>query len=386
MTAPTAPAKPGTGNGKQQPVRPRPFVTGTRRVDKSTYDPGARPLTSSTQDLPVYECEPNGFLRGAYVYVQGTTSGNAATVAFTADGPFNVVDTITFSDTNNKPILGPMNGHDLYEAVKFGGYAFQDDMKSSPVYFATTGAGATGGSFAFVLPIPIEISRRDGLGSLVNKSSSATFDISIRLAASSAVYTTAPTTAPQVRVRIQQWGWMDPNPADMRGNPVSQTPPANNTTQFWQKQTATVNSGNFNMKLQGMDGLIRNFLFILTDNAGSRVVGDADFPDPFALQYETAQPINRLKDVWRHMIGESYGYTAAVETAGGRDYGVYPETYCYDFSESPGNESRFGYLPVTSATNVSLSGTIGGSGTHTLTVLTNRVVPANGDPMALTGR
>lgn len=386
MTAPTQ-APPGTGNGKQaQQVRPRPFVTGTRRVDRATYDPGARPLTSGTQDLPVYECEPNGFLRGAYVYVQGTTAGNAAAVAFAQNGPFNAIDSITFADTNNKPIIGPFTGHDLYEAVKWGGYAFLDDMKESPLYSAVTGTGATGGSFSFILPLPIELSRRDGLGSLVNKSSSATFDISIRLAASSSVYTTPPTTAPTVRVRIQQWGWMDPNGADMRGNPTSQVPPANNTTQFWQKQTATVNSGTYNMKLQGMDGLVRNFIFILTDNAGSRQVGDSDFPDPFVLQYETAQPISRIKDVWRHMMAEAYGYKNAVETPGGRDYGVYAETYAYDMGAKPGGETRFGYLPVTSATNISLSGTIGGSGTHTLSVLTNRVVPANGDPMALTGR
>lgn len=387
MTAPTqaAPAR-GAGGKQAQQARPRPFITGTRRVDRATYDPGARPLTSGTQDLPVYECEPNGFLRGAYVLVEGTTAGNAAAVAFTADGPFSVIDTISFSDTNNKPIIGPLGGHDLYEAVKFGGYAFMDDMKQSPVYSATTGSGATGGSFAFVLPLPIEISRRDGLGSLVNKSSSATFDVTIRLAPLNAVYTTAPTAAPSVRVRIQQVGWMDPNGADMRGNPVAQVPPANNTTQFWSKQTMTVNSGTFNAKLQGMDGLIRNFVFILTDNAGSRQVGDADFPDPFNLQYETAQPVSRLKTIWRHMIGEWWGYNQAVETPGGRDYGVYPETYCYDMSESPGNETRFGYLPVSSASNVSLNGTIGGSGTHTVTVLVNRVVPANGDPMSLTGR
>lgn len=386
MTAPTA-APPRTGaNGKaQQQARPRPFVTGTRRVDKSTYDQ-SKTFTASTQDYPVYECEPNGFLRMLYVLVECTTAGNAAATAFNADAPWNAIDTITFSDTNNKPIVGPLGGHDLYVAVKYGGYAFIDDMKQSPVYSVTTGAGATGGSFTFVLPIPVEISKRDGLGSLVNKSSSATFDVSIRLAATATVYSTAPTAAGTVRIRIQQVGWMDPNASDMRGNPVSQVPPANNTTQFIQKQTIAFNSGAYNLKLLGTDGLVRGFTFILRDSANSRQQGDSDFPDPWNMQYETSQPVARLRTIWRHMIGQDWGYTATVETAGGRDYGVYPETYCLDMIGKVGSETRFGYLPVTSATNIALNGTLGGTGSHTLSVLTNKIIPANGDPLALTGR
>lgn len=393
MTAPTssAPAarqgaaRPGANGQKAAQVQPRPFVAGTRRVDKSTYDQ-TRALTSSTQDLPTYEADPNGFLRGMYLLVECTTAANAAAVTFSANGPFNVLDTVVFNDVNNKPIIGPMSGFDLYLCVKYGGYAFFDDARQSTQYSATSGAGATGGSFSFVLPLPIEISRRDGLGSLTNKSASSTFDVTIRLAANANVYGVAPTTAGNVRVRIQQYGWMDPNPTDMRGRPVAQNPPANGTTQFWAKQSYTVNSGAFNIRLQGLDSLIRNLLFVLVDNAGSRTQGDADFPDPFNLQYETTQPIARIKRIWQHMIGESYGYIGAVDAPGGRDAGVYPESYAYDFSDSPGNESRLGYLPASSATNLAANGTIGGTGTHTLYVLVNKVIPANGDPLSLTGR
>lgn len=395
MTAPTtAPpanrqggARPGGSNGgnRSAPVQPRPFVAGTRRVDKSTYDQ-TKTLTASTQDLPVYECDPNGFLRGMYILVECVTAANAAAVTFAANGPFNVIDTITFNDTNNKPILGPMTGHDLYICVKYGGYAFVDDTKESNQYSATTGAGATGGSFTFILPLPVEIAKRDGLGSLTNKSASSTFDVTIRLAANATVYGVPPTTPGSVRVRIQQYGWMDPNGTDMRGRPVAQTPPANGTTQFWAKQSYTVNAGTFNIRLQGLDSLLRNLIFVLVDNANSRQQGDADFPDPFNLQYETTQPIARLRTIWRHMLTTEFGFKNAVETAGGRDYGVYPEPYNNDFGVKPGNESRLGYLPASAATNLAANGSIGGSGTHTLYVLVNKIVPANGDPMALTGR
>jgi hypothetical protein len=385
MTAPVqAPAKPG--DKKQQQVLRRPFVVGTRRVDKQTFDQ-TKTMTANTQTLPVYECDPNGFLGGAYILVECTTSANAATVAFQLDGPLSAIDTITFSDTNNKPVLGPMGGHDLYEIVKYGGYAFQDDCRTNAtVYTAVTGSGGTGGSFSFILRLPVEIVNRDGLGALPNKSSSATFDIAITLAGSAAVYSTAPTTLGSVRVRIQQFGWMDPNAADMRGNPVAQNPPGVQTTQFWQKQTYTINAGAFAQRLQGIDSMLRALLFELRDSTTSRQQGDADWPDPFTMVYETSQPIQRVRAIWRHMIGEDFDYRGATpDAAGARDYGVYPEYWNRDWSK-PGYETRFKYLPVSAATTISVSGTIQGSGSHTLVVFVNKIVPANGNPLVLTGR
>lgn len=382
MTAPTQ-APPQQGK-KDAPVLVRPFVAGTRRVDKATYDE-SKQLIAGTQDLRTYECDPNGFLGGAYLLVRGDTAGNAAAVTFAANGPFNVIDTIVFNDTNNKPILGPMTGWDLATAVKYGGYAFQDDPKLSPVYFATTGAGATGGSFQFVLLLPIELVHRDALGSLPNKSSSATYDISIRLASTATVYGVAPTNAPTVRVRIQQFGWMDPNGADMKGNRVAQNPPGVQTAQFWAKQTYAVNPGALSLRLTGIDSYVRNLVFIM-DAAGNRQTGDTDFPDPFTLLYETSTPISRIKAVWQHMVGADYGYNGVTpDVAGARDYGVYPEAFCKDFTHKPGYETRLGYLPVSSATTLNVSGTVGGAGAHTLTVLVNKVVPANGNPLVLTG-
>lgn len=384
MTAPTQ-APPKGAPQKGAPVIMRPFVAGTRRGDKSTYDQ-TKTLIAGTQDLPTYECDPNGFLGGLYILVEGTSAGNSAAVAFKQDGPFIVIDTITFNDTNNKNILGPLTGHDLYLIGKYGGYHFSDDAKSSPIYSAVTGSGGTGGSFAFILHVPIEVVKRDALGSLPNKSSSATFDVNIRLSPLANIYSTAPTVAPSVRVRIQQYGWMDPNATDLRGNAVSQNPPAVQTTQYWQKQSYTLSAGALSQRLIGIDGLVRNLIFVLRDSNADRVQGEADFPDPLAMQYETATPLNRLKTVWKEMIARQYGYNATIETAGGRDNGVYVETYAQDFAAKPGYETRLGYLPFSSATTATLSGSIGGSGLHTLVVLVNKIIPAGGDPMALTGR
>jgi|SRR5688572_1439059 len=371
-------------DSKKQILR-RPFVAGTRRVDKSTYDE-SKALTASTQDLRTYECDPNGFLGGAYILVEATGGSSTAALSISGNAPFNVFDTITFNDTNNKPIVGPMGGYDLYVANKYGGYANVDDAKESPVYSApVTASGNGSGVFTFVLRLPVEIVHRDGLGSLPNKSSSATFDISLRLAALATILGSGQTTL-TVRTRIQQFGWMDPNAADIKGNPVNQNPPGVQTTQYWAVQTYTMASGSFNQRLQGIDSLVRNLVFVLEDDGVRGSQADSDFTDTFTLQYETSLPVQRIKTIWRHMIGEAFGYKNAVETAGGRDYGVYPIWYNADFGLKPGAETRLGYLPVTSATTLNISGSWNGSGTKVLRVMVNKIVPANGDPMVLTGR
>lgn len=382
MATATMDKKDAQAQAAAQAAARRPFITGTRTLDKQTYDE-TKTLTTGTQRLPTYELDTDGFTAGLYVLVECTTATNVASAAFAEDGPFNVIDSVTFADTSNNPIMGPMSGFDLYIATKHGGYSFSDDAKQSPVYSATTGTGATGGSFTFVLQVPIEIVHRDALGALLNKSASAVFKLDLTLAAEATVYTTEPTNAGSVRVRIQQFGWMDPNATDLKGNPVAQQPPALNTVQYWDKQTYTLNAGSIAQRLQTFDGMVRNIIFVLETSAGART--DDDFPDPFLMQYETSQPIQRVRKIWQHMIGQHFGYTATVDTAGGRDKGVYPETYCRDFGLKPGAESRFGYLPVSAATAMRVQGTIGGSGSHTLTALINYVVPAGGDVRALAG-
>lgn len=383
VTDQRSPANGRNARGQQQ--RPaRPFIAGTRRTTQPMYDQ-TRTVSASAQDLPVAELDVNGFFTGLWLLVECTTAANAATVAFNADGPFNALDLVNLMDTNSQPIVGPMNGYDLYLIDKWGGYHFQDDPKASPIYTAVTGAGGTGGSFSFALWVPAELVRRDALGALPNKNAASTFSIALRLAPTATIYSTGPTTPGSVRVRIQLEGWQDPNISDIRGNPVAQDPPAVQTTQYWNKQTMVLSSGALNQRLAGIDSYVRNLIIVARDENGSRSQGESEFPDPFTLQYETAITWNCLKTVWRHMMSRYYGYTAANEAANGLDNGVYVLPFNFGWTHKPGYESRFEYLPVSSATNLVISGTIAGSGANQYSLLVNRVVPAGGNPLALTG-
>lgn len=400
MAAPGATAQAPTQNkGNAQNAKPRPFRIGVQSKDEIDYDVTVTG-TTSTQDLPVLNLPPAGFLRGVYVLVE-TTAGNTGTVSvqFNPDGPFIVIQSISLEDVNNQPIIGPFSGYDLYLVNKFGGYVFTNDPRasSSPSWFAVTGAGTTaaspgtaqGGAFSFVLRLPVELVVRDALGALPNKSGTSMFKVRTRINTTANLYATAPGSTWVTRVRMEQVNWWDPPQADLRGRALAQNPPAVQTTQYWSKASFAIAASQSRQPLERVGFLIRNLIFILRDSNGSRTAsGDANFPDPFTLQFESIQLIVRLKTIWIKKIAELYGYTAAEsvanQTANARDLGVYPEPFCHDFSLLPGAESRMGYLPTSAASRLEVQGTFGGAGT--LEVLTNDVSPANGDDFAIIGR
>jgi hypothetical protein len=375
-------SKPANKNQAAPP--PRPFRVGTVAHEEVNYDVTTN-LTASTQDLTVLEVPPAGFLRGIMLLVEGTSATNAATVALTDNNaPFSVIDSVSFEDTNSKPIVGPINGYDLYLINKYGGYSFQGDPKSSTIYNVDTGAGATI-TFNFLLRIPVEIVARDTLGSLPNKSGTNKFKVRIRLAATATVYSTAPTNAVSVRVRAIQEDWWEPNMTDLRGRPLAQNPPAVQTTQFWTKGTYQLGSGYQAQQIQqGLGYLMRNMVFVNypTSSVARTSTTDGNFPDPFDIQFESNNIAGRLRKVWRDKIARSYGYVAAVETAGGRDYSVYPWWYNDDFGLQPGGDSRRGYLPTADASRYEVRGTFGAA--TTLMVLANYIAPKNGDDALIT--
>jgi hypothetical protein len=384
MATATAARPAGGPTNKQQPIPARPFRAGVQEVDDQPYDVTVT-TTASTQALnPQYEIPSTGFLNDLFVLVEGTTSGNSASVTFAANGPFNVIDTITFTDTNNQPIVGPIDGWDLYIINKYGGYAFQDDPRSSPIFTATTGSGGTGGTFAFVLRIPVQLVPREGLGSLPNKSASTPFKVKIIVAATATIYGTGPTAAPSVRVRITPESWWQPQSADVQGNPLAQNPPGVDTTQFWNKTTYTVSAGSISPQLTSSVGFpVRNLLFVLKDNSASRSQGESDWPDPFRLKIEANVMIDRLKSLWKARIAQDYGYTGSTfDAAGAKDNGLYVLPFNRDFGPKPGWETRRGYLPTTDAMRLQALGTVGGSGSHTLDVYTNYVAVGPGSSLA----
>lgn len=382
MTAPTTTAT--KADGKKQQVILRPFRIGAQPTDDEVFD---RTVTTnaSTQRLDLYNVPSTAFLEDIYILVEATTALNAAVVTFAADGPWNFFDTIKFTDTNNAEIVGPIGGWELYVINKYGGYRFSDDPKASPIYAATTGAGATGGSFTFCLRLPVEICPRDSVGALVNKSSSTPYRVAATIAATASIYGVAPTNAPSVRIRMTPVSYWEPTPQDGSGNSVAPQPPGMGTTQYWNVTPYTVQAGTVNEQLTSSTGFpIRNLVFALRDSNGSRTQGELDFPDPFRLQLQSNIMTDRVKLLWQHYIAQAYGYTGAVSdtVANAKDQGVYVLPFCHDFGHKPGWENRRGYLRTTDGMRLKVNGAITGAGAHVLTTFTNYIGVGAGTTLA----
>lgn len=382
--------KPG-GKAQQAPPPSRPFRAGVQSMEDAQYD-NSIVLGTSTKDMPDFNLNGDGFLRGIYMLCEMLTAGNAATVTFSQNGPFNALDTVQFLDTSGRPTLGPFDGYTLAQVDKWGAYFNQNDPRRDTIFSTTAGAGATGGSFTYLLYIPIEIVSRDGLGSLVNKNTAVPYKVKVRVAASATPYGTAPTTPGTLRVRMVQDNWWEPEATDAKGHPLTQKPPQVNTTQFWASNNYQgLGVGNIpgQQLSTGLGYPIRNLIFMLVDSTNSRANGETSWPDPVTLTVEKNQLFVRAKNIWKSRISKAYDLKSVSGTndvADALENGVYPLWFTQDFTQAPGGELRNGYLITRGGQNFLFTGTlVTGSSTPPFTLFTfvNWVAAANGDPASL---
>jgi hypothetical protein len=407
-----APAK---SNTQQQAPQPAPFRVGTQNiinqdgyVQTTTFT-----TTSAAVQLPVYNPSANSFLRGIWIQSQGTVTGQSTNVVvFNADGPFAVYSTISFNDTQGKPII-LVDGYELMLINKFGGYHNLGDPRSSGAAYFTTGAGSTGGSWQFFLYIPLELVSRDGIGSLVNKNAASPFQLTITVANGSTAYSSssagnavygavAPSTnSTTVVTTCMEDGWWQPKAADSNGQPLSQNPPAPGTTQYWLKTTYNMAAGSNQVQLSGGLGYaIRNILF---ENYGvatvDRASGQTQFPDPCELLYKGTIMLNIGKQFWLDKMSRAYalfgnGYSTATaplfdSTAvptitpalNVLEAGVFVLPFNMDFDLVPGAELRRGYLVTQQGDQFQMIGSY--TLACTLTELVNYVASPSGNAAQL---
>lgn len=328
--------------GAQAKAAPlKPFRGGTQPTVQTDGYTNSVTLGATAVDLPVYNPSPNNLLRALWIKVTATTSGNAATVAFNGDMPLGVLSSITFSDANEKPIVGPFDSYTLAMINKYGGYDNAGDPRASAVYSAVTGVGSgSGGSFSFVLRIPIEAVIRNGVGTLENQSSASTFQLKMTVAPSTAIYSTAPTTLPSVQVQVYEEGyWKGANAA------YSQTPKAAGSTQYWTRGTYNALNGAQQVQLtQGLGYPIRN---IIEMNYSSGARSGSNFPDPIQYIYKGSNLFQAGQTFWKDRMSRQFALNSTTfDGPDGLDTGVFVLPYTLDFTNAPGSEAGLNYLPT----------------------------------------
>lgn len=358
----TSPQQAAPGGAQAMPLQP--FVRGaTEHVEPISVDVSTA-IGASSVLLGLFDVNAFGYLRSLVLTV--TASGGTGTAAvYQEDAPWSALQEITLNDVNGAPIVGPITGYELYLIHKWGGStAGNPDPARNPYYTAPT----TAGNFAFQLRIPVEISSRDGLGSLPNQNSAATYKLRLVQAAKGDVYSTDPTGLPTLRVQCHLEAWSQPSATDLLGRPNAQTPPGMGTTSFWSKQIFTVNSGQNTIRLQRVGNLVRSHILVYRTTAPAR--SSANFPDPFSLFVDSKLVWNRSRAISR-MYDAEHSLVTALDT------GVLVLDHTHDWDGLIGGEMRDQWEVTTQATRYEYQGSWGAAGT--LTVLTNDVAPV-GDP------
>lgn len=392
--------------GGSMPRPSIPFIRASAHHVEAPFYDVTFTQSASQQDLGVIEVPAYGYIRNLVFLVTCTTSGNAATVAFQEDGPWNILQNIQFNEPNGAQIVQLNDGYELMLVDKFGGYngpGLSNDPRGNQYASQTVGAGATGGSFQFMLRIPVELDCRSALGALPNQAANATFRLRGAIAPLSTVYTTAPTTGGAVRVRIFAETWDQPEVAS--GGVANQvTPPAMNTTQFWSRQVYNLGAGGSQtVRLTRVGNYLRSLIFILRSGAttgqgaGPRFAADSLWTataTPATSQvsiFLDSRPVQVINDdYWKSRMWErsgGYGGAIAAQAVGsgtrntqdqayGLENGVRVFDFCSEFDGNYGRENRDLWQPTLGSTRLEIQSVFGTLTSGTLTVLTNDVAIA----------
>jgi hypothetical protein len=373
----TTPAPSKSANTGQAQQKQAAFRAGTQPTVFSTGFTFSQALTTAPAQLQQIQIPANNILRCLYLEVKGVTSGNSAAVAFEPDAPLNIFNSINFADAAGNSIVGTFDSYKLAMAMKYGSYSNNADPRASAVYSATTGTGATGGSFNMVFRIPVEIRNRDAVGSLQNQTSNSPLTLQMTLNASTAIYSTAPTAQPTVTVTLRLGGyWKGDNSA------AASIPKAFGSTQYWNMVTAgngLSGSQQFTLPPNGIGEVNRNWVFLNYATGGNR--SSADFPDPLEIDIRGNRFVQYSQNLWLDDMSRDYGYYAtSLDSANGLDTGVFAIPFTKDFTNSPGDENGNGYLMTNIGDSIQLLGSW--SASSTLYWL-NNYVAVSGSPTAI---
>lgn len=382
MGAVTLGAKPqSTPGGNAAPAQPAiPFTRAARMKSNVAFQTGNTTLTTSAQPLPPIQIPAAGYLASLELLVTVTSTGNSATVALQADAPWTVFNQVSLVNSAGDNIITPLSGYQLYLVNKYGNFRGQApfvDPKRDPAYTAlTTGSGATAGSGAFRLFIPIEIDPSQAFCSLPNLAANKSYLLQFQLSALASTFSTAPNGTVTLSMQIIAHYWSQPAAANAAGVPQQTAPTGVGSVSLWQLETIPVTAGDRIVQLHNVGNVMREVIFVLRTAAGART--SADWPALSQILLNNDLLFYKPTAAWQGGMAESFGYdTGAIDAAGGLDTGVF---VLYDFM-SPENghvspsSMRDQYLPTLDATLLQFRGTNFGASASTLEVISNAVKP-----------
>ena len=375
-----------------------PFVRAARKKSAAAATLSGTVPASATQ-LSVVSVPAAGYLRGIELLVDVATSGNSATTAFktaatAGDAPWSFINSINLVSADGSNLVSNISGYQLFLVNKYGAFRSQGqqmDPRSDQYFNITSGSGGTGGSFSFRLFIPVEIDQSQAFCAIPNLAANKSYQVNIQLAASSAVYSTAPTTAGTYTITVINHYWSQPAALNAVGVPQQIAPVGVGSINLTQLQSIPVTSGDRIVQLSNVGNVIHKLIFTLRKSDGTRTSADWGATNQLILNndtlfYWTTPNSTTNKSTWSSYITDVYGYGDAVnasapgtqstiDSANGLDTGV----YALNFGDINGNGqtacSRDQFLPTLDSTLLQLRSTSFGSNASTLEVLSMAVKP-----------
>lgn len=363
--------------GKTAAIPAIPFALASRQMTRFSFTAGSTVLSAvAAIPLSPIQIPAVGYL--SHLDLEVTVTGTAGTApAFTADAPFNVLQSVEFKTAAGNDIIVPLTGYQLYLSNKYGAqYAVApySDNRLTRQYSAVGGVAPTA---HFFVQVPLEIDNGNGYGSIPALASNRSYQLNLILAAVPTILSGAPGVT--VTITGTAHYWSEP-PATTASGAVQATAPTGvGSVSQWQLEMPPLTPGDKLVKSNNVGNVIRTLMFVLRNSAGARI--DTNGWPAISELYLDNEPMFYLTNTeWEDIMVKNYGLSAsAKDVAQGLDTGVYVipfHSLAGGMAGDPSN-SRSQLLPTVDASQLQLRGTSFGSAVSTLEILTNSVIPSD---------
>ncbi len=314
-----------------------------------------------------------GYIR--YLDVRVTASGGAKgahTAVAAADAPWNVIQSVLFKDAFGQPLI-QCSGWTLGQliAIYSGQHGFYGT--SQPSALPSFSAVDANGNFSFRIRIPFELF--DGFCAIPGANQSAIPSLTLNLAPSGSVYTTAPDTLPTIEVHVEAAFYAIP--LDDPNLP----PPQNGSSHQWSEQTlatAIASGSATRATLPPLGSYVTTLGFIFRNAAGARI--DTVLPtanNELGLWVDGVPVFLEERGVRRDLMFQQFGVAAPT--------GVIVYTFrdgVANFGPISAIDSGDLWLPTTPGSLLELAATWGTftGGPAQVSVISGRVYSTGGIP------
>lgn len=334
------PAVSGGPGGGQNPLIPFRRAT----VERSTVLPGESVALGAAYTSLERTIEGTGYLYSVRLGIQAVTSGNAATVAFQEDAPWNALGLITLRDPNGELVNVP-NGWYLYIANLAQKNYANRWLDQSTQSVLTTGSGGTGGSFTQYLDVLVGTNRRDLTGIVGNQDRSVKYTLRTDVNPSTLIYSTAPTALPTLIVNKWLETYSVPLPIGPNGVQQQVLPDGYGTLHFTTVTTSDatpLGGSTVNHYLRRIGNTIRFIILVFRSNS---LRATAETNAPTLLTFKVGDD-TLFTETWQNRktkMYERYGFDFPS--------GVLVYDALHDFSSDAGFELGDDYLHTQALVN-----------------------------------